>query len=105
METNYKVKIEIFEGPLVLLLYLIKRDENDTYYNSIDQFTYLYHEYLQAFKELNNDIAEQYVVITTNHLYLKSHRLLPLDQQPAKQYGDEDDPRCDLIGQLNEYKK
>ena len=105
METDYKVKLEIFEGPLDLLLYLIKRDEIDIYEISIERITRQYLEYLQAFKELNLDIAGEFVVMAANLIYLKSRSLLPVDQQPPDEEADEDDPRWDLIRQLIEYKK
>lgn len=105
METDYKVKLEIFEGPLDLLLYLIKRDEIDIYDISIERITKQYLEYLQAFKELQIDIAGEFVVMAANLIYLKSRSLLPLDQQPPEEDAEEDDPRWDLIRQLIEYKK
>ena len=105
METDYKVKLEIFEGPLDLLLYLIKRDEIDIYEISIERITRQYLEYLQAFKELNLDIAGEFVVMAANLIYLKSRSLLPVDQQPPDEEAEEDDPRWDLIRQLIEYKK
>jgi segregation and condensation protein A len=105
METDYKVKLEIFEGPLDLLLYLIKRDEIDIYDISIERITRQYLEYLQAFKELKIDIAGEFVVMAANLIYLKSRSLLPLDQQPPEEDAEEDDPRWDLIRQLIEYKK
>lgn len=105
METDYKVKLEIFEGPLDLLLYLIKRDEIDIYEISIERITKQYLEYLQAFKELKIDIAGEFVVMAANLIYLKSRSLLPLDQQPPEEDAEEDDPRWDLIRQLIEYKK
>ena len=105
METDYKVKLEIFEGPLDLLLYLIKRDEIDIYEISIERITKQYLEYLQAFKELKIDIAGEFIVMAANLIYLKSRSLLPLDQQPPEEDADEDDPRWDLIRQLIEYKK
>jgi segregation and condensation protein A len=105
METDYKVKLEIFEGPLDLLLYLIKRDEIDIYEISLERITKQYLEYLQAFKELQIDIAGEFVVMAANLIYLKSRSLLPLDQQPPEEDADEDDPRWDLIRQLIEYKK
>jgi segregation and condensation protein A len=105
METDYKVKLEIFEGPLDLLLYLIKRDEIDIYEISIERITRQYLEYLQAFKELNIDVAGEFVVMAANLIYLKSRSLLPADQQPPDEEADEDDPRWDLIRQLIEYKK
>jgi|ERR1043166_8508469 segregation and condensation protein A len=105
METDYKVKLEIFEGPLDLLLYLIKRDEIDIYDISIERITKQYLEYLQAFKELKIDVAGEFVVMAANLIYLKSRSLLPLDQQPPEEDAEEDDPRWDLIRQLIEYKK
>jgi segregation and condensation protein A len=105
METDYKVKLEVFEGPLDLLLYLIKRDEIDIYGISIERSTRQYLEYLQAFKELKIDIAGEFVVMAANLIYLKSRSLLPLDQQPPEEDAEEDDPRWDLIRQLIEYKK
>lgn len=105
METDYKVKLEVFEGPLDLLLYLIKRDEIDIYDISIERITRQYLEYLQAFKELKIDIAGEFVVMAANLIYIKSRSLLPLDQQPPEEDVEEDDPRWDLIRQLIEYKK
>jgi segregation and condensation protein A len=105
MESDYKVKLEIFEGPLDLLLYLIKRDELDIYEISLERITRQYLEYLQAFKELNIDVAGEFIVMAANLIYLKSRSLLPVDQQPPDEEADEDDPRWDLIRQLIEYKK
>src|ERR1043166_1045497 len=100
METDYKVKLEIFEGPLDLLLYLIKRDEIDIYEISLERLTRQYLEYLQAFKELNIDLAGEFIVMAANLIYLKSRSLLPLDQQPPDEETEEDDPRWDLFGKL-----
>jgi segregation and condensation protein A len=105
METEYKVRLEIFEGPLDLLLYLIKRDEIDIYEISLERITKQYLEYLQAFKELNIDVAGEFVVMAANLIYLKSRSLLPADQQPPEEDVEEYDPRWDLIRQLIEYKK
>lgn len=105
MDTDYKVKLDIFEGPLDLLLYLVKRDELDIYDISIERITHQYLEYLQAFKELNIDVAGEFVVMAANLIYMKSRSLLPADQQPPDEEADDDDPRWDLIRQLVEYKK
>src|SRR3982750_4504951 len=105
METDYKVKLEVFEGPLDLLLFLIKRDEIDIYDISLERITKQYLEYLQAFKELNIDIAGEFIVMAANLIYLKSRSLLPVDQRPPDEEAEEDDPRWDLIRQLIEYKK
>ena len=105
MDTDYKVKLEIFEGPLDLLLYLIKQDEIDIYDISLERITSQYLEYLQAFKELNIEVAGEFIVMAANLIYLKSRSLLPRDQQPPEEDAMEDDPRWELIRQLIEYKK
>jgi segregation and condensation protein A len=105
MEQDYKVKLEVFEGPLDLLLFLIKRDEIDIYDISIERITRQYLEYLQAFKELNIEVAGEFLVMAANLVYMKSRSLLPADQQPPDEEADEDDPRWELIRQLIEYKK
>jgi segregation and condensation protein A len=105
MEIDYKVKLDIFEGPLDLLLYLIKQDEIDICDISLERITSQYLEYLQAFKELNIELAGEFVVMAANLIYLKSRSLLPIDQQPPEEDAGEDDPRWELIRQLIEYKK
>ena len=105
METDYKVKLEVFEGPLDLLLFLIKRDEIDIYDISIGRITRQYLEYLQAFRELNIEVAGEFLVMAANLIYMKSRSLLPVDQQPPDEEAEEDDPRWELIRQLIEYKK
>ena len=105
MDADYKVKLEVFEGPLDLLLYLIKQDEIDIYDISIERITRQYLEYLQTFKELNIELAGEFIVMAANLIYLKSRSLLPIDQQPPAEEAEEDDPRWDLIRQLVEYKK
>ncbi|MFV0416307.1 MAG: segregation and condensation protein A [Chthoniobacterales bacterium] len=105
MEAEYKVKLEVFEGPLDLLLYLIKKDEVDIYDVSIERVTRQYMEYLDAFKVLNIDVAGEFIVMAANLLYIKSRTLLPVDQQMGEEDAEEDDPRWELIRQLIEYKK
>ncbi|MFV0337383.1 MAG: segregation and condensation protein A [Chthoniobacterales bacterium] len=105
MEAEYKVKLEVFEGPLDLLLYLIKKDEVDIYDVSIERVTKQYMEYLEAFKVLNIDVAGEFIVMAANLLYIKSRTLLPVDQQMGEEDAEEDDPRWELIRQLIEYKK
>jgi len=102
---EYKVKLEVFEGPLDLLLYLIKRDEVDIYDVSIERITVQYLEYMEAFHVLNIDLAGEFIVMAANLLYIKSRMLLPKDQQMAEPEAEDDDPRWELIRQLIEYKK
>lgn len=105
MENEYKVKLEVFEGPLDLLLYLIKKDEIDIYDIPIERITKQYLEYLQMFKILDLDIAGEFVVMAANLIYIKSRSLLPVHQQPPDEPAEEDDPRWELVRQLIEYKK
>ncbi len=104
-ESDYKVKLEIFEGPLDLLLYLIKRDEIDIYDVSIERITKQYLEYIETFKMLNIELASEFIVMAANLMYIKSRELLPKTQQPPDEEAEDDDPRWELIRQLVEYKK
>lgn len=104
-EPDYKVQLDIFEGPLDLLLYLIKRDEIDIYDISIDRITKQYMTYLDAFRMLNIGLAGEFLVMAANLCYIKSRTMLPKHQQPPEEDADEEDPRWDLIRQLIEYKK
>ncbi|MEY5013849.1 MAG: hypothetical protein RIS92_207, partial [Verrucomicrobiota bacterium] len=79
---EYKVKLEVFEGPLDLLLYLIKRDEVDIYDISIEKITRSYLEFMDAFKVLDLDVAGEFVVMAANLIYIKSRSLLPVSVQP-----------------------
>lgn len=105
MDTEYKVRLDIFEGPLDLLLYLIKRDELDIYDISIEKITREYLSFVDAFKILNIELASEFIVMAANLMYVKSRMLLPRTQQPPEEDTEEEDPRWDLIRQLVEYKK
>src|SRR6476659_9795134 len=105
MQIEYKVKLEVFEGPLDLLLYLIKKDEVDIYGVSIERITSQYLEYLETFRMLDLEIAGEFVVMAANLIYMKSRSLLPVHQQPPDEEAEEEDPRWDFIRQLVEYKK
>lgn len=105
VDDPYKVRLEIFEGPLDLLLYLTKKDEVDVYDISIERITKQYLEYMKTFRMLNIDLAGEFVVMAANLMYLKSRTLLPKHVQPPEEEAEEDDPRWELIRQLIEYKK
>ncbi len=105
MEDNYKVKLDIFEGPLDLLLYLIKKDEVDVLDVNIERITRQYIAYIDTFKMLNIDLAGEFIVMAANLMYLKSRTLIPRPVQPPEEEGEEEDPRWELIRQLIEYKK
>jgi segregation and condensation protein A len=104
--SDYKVKFEVFEGPLDLLLYLIKKEEVDIYQVNLTRLATQFIEYIDVMRMLDLEIAGEFLVMASTLMYIKSRELLPVDQQVA---GDEDedldDPRWELIRQLVEYKK
>jgi segregation and condensation protein A len=106
MEADYKVKLEVFEGPLDLLLYLIKKEEVDIYDIPIERITNQYMEYLSLMQLLNLEVAGEFLVMAATLMYIKSRMLLPTDQQVTDSEAEEgEDPRWELIRQLVEYKK
>lgn len=101
---TYKVKLEIFEGPLDLLLYLIKKEEIDIYDIPIATITDQYLEYLEMMKLLDLDIAGEFIVMAATLMQIKSKMLLPPEEVPAEE-AVEEDPRAELVRRLLEYKK
>ena len=99
------VKLPVFEGPLDLLLYLIKKDELDIYDIPIERITSQYLDYLRLIKMLDLEVAGEYLVVAATLVYIKSRVILPHDQRPPDDEADEDDPRWELVRQLVEYKK
>lgn len=102
---GYKVELDIFEGPMDLLLYLIKKDEIDIYDIPIESITKQYMAYMETLKMLNIGLAGEFLVMAANLCYIKSRMMLPKHVQPPEEDADEEDPRWDLIRQLIEYKK
>lgn len=103
---DYRVKFEVFEGPLDLLLYLIKKEEVDIYEVNLTRLAKQFIEYIEVMRLLDLDIAGEFLVMASTLMYIKSRELLPVDQQVAVEGEDEDqDPRWELIRQLVEYKK
>ena len=96
-----KVKLDIFEGPLDLLLNLIKENDLDTYELSLTQITEQYLEYVELLKEFNFDDIGEYLVIAAELARLKSRSLLP-DNEDEEII---DEPEIDLVEMLKEYKK
>src|SRR5215469_9372353 len=103
---DYKVKFEVFEGPLDLLLYLIKKEEVDIYEVNLTRLATQFIEYIETMRMLDLEIAGEFLVMAATLMYIKSRELLPVDQQ-AQVEGEEEgtDPRWELIRQLVEYKK
>src|ERR1051325_9842830 len=103
---EYKVKFEVFEGPLDLLLYLIKKEEVDIYEVNLTKLATQFIEYIETMRMLDLEIAGEFLVMASTLMYIKSRELLPVEQR-AEVEGEEDgdDPRWELIRQLVEYKK
>jgi segregation and condensation protein A len=104
VQDDYKVQLDIFEGPLDLLLYLIKKDEVDVYDIPIERITTQYMEYMSLMKLLDLNIAGEFIVMAATLMMIKSRLLLPADERPELEE-EEDDPRWELVRQLVEYKK
>lgn len=100
---SYQIKLEIFEGPMDLLLHLIKKHELDIYSIPIALITQQYLEYLELMKSLDMEIAGDFLVMASTLTHIKSRMLLPPPENPEN---DEDgvDPRAELIRRLLEYK-
>lgn len=101
---TYKVKLEIFEGPLDLLLYLIRKNEIDVYDIPIITITQQYLEYLDMMKALNLEIAGEFLVMAATLMHIKSRSLLPnQEDENAAEQGP--DPLEELRRQLIEYQQ
>jgi segregation and condensation protein A len=103
-QEEYKVQLEVFEGPLDLLLYLIKKDELDIYDIPIERITAQYTEYLNLMRMLDLNIAGEFLVMAATLMMIKSRLLLPPEERGELE-PEEEDPRWDLVRQLVEYKK
>lgn len=104
-QDDYNVKLEAFEGPLDLLLHLIKKEKIDIYDIPISRITEQYLEHLRLMENLDIAVAGDFLVLAATLIYIKSRMLLPPD--PAAD-GDGDlsgDPRAELVERLLEYQK
>jgi len=101
---SYEIKIENFEGPLDLLLHLIKKNEMDIYNIQVADITDQYLRILDAMKSLNLDVAGEFLLMAATLLHIKSKLLLPIHDEEE---GDDDelDPRAELVRRLLEYQK
>ncbi len=99
----YTVKLEVFEGPLDLLLHLIKKNELNITDISIALITEQYLEYLKLMKDLNLDMAGEYLLMASTLLHIKSKMLLPVASEEAEEEGE--DPRAELVRRLLEYQR
>jgi segregation and condensation protein A len=102
---SYRVKLEIFEGPLDLLLYLIKKDEIDIYDIPIARITEQYLAYLELMQELDISVAGDFLVMASTLIYIKSKMLLPPEPKGDGEEDLSEDPRAELVERLLEYQK
>ena len=103
---EYKVQFEVFEGPLDLLLYLIKKEEVDIYEVNLTKLATQFIEYVDLMRQFDLEVAGEFLVMASTLMYIKSRELLPVDQQVVVEGEEEgEDPRWELIRQLVEYKK
>lgn len=101
---SYTVKLEIFEGPLDLLLHLIKENSIDIYDIPIAKITEQYLEYLELIRLLDLNVAGEFLVMASTLMHIKSEMLLPEEERQPEEK-EEEDPRADLVKKLTEYKR
>lgn len=102
---NYRVNLDIFAGPMDLLLYLVRKEEVDVYDIPIAKITNQYLKYIEILESLDIDLAGDFLVLAATLMEIKSAMLLPR-VEPEQLEGEQDqDPRAELVRQLLEYKK
>jgi segregation and condensation protein A len=106
-DSDYRIKLQVFEGPLDLLLFLIRKNELDIYDIPIESVTRQYIDALHAMKELDLEVAGEFFVMAATLMEIKSRMLLPKGQHAIDPNAEEDemDPRWELVHQLLQYKK
>lgn len=102
---SYRVDIEVFAGPLDLLLYLVRKEEVDIYDIPIAKVTEQYIHYIEMLQSLDIDLAGDFLVMAATLMQIKSSMLLPKAEPEAIESEDSNDPRAELVRQLLEYKK
>ncbi|MBS0633819.1 MAG: segregation/condensation protein A [Verrucomicrobia bacterium] len=106
-DSDYRIKLQVFEGPLDLLLFLIRKSELDIYDIPIESVTKQYVDALHAMQQLDLDVAGEFFVMAATLMEIKSRMLLPKGMHAVDLNADEEeiDPRWDLVHQLLQYKK
>ncbi len=106
-DSDYRIKLQVFEGPLDLLLFLIRKSELDIYDVPIESVTRQYIDALHAMQQLDLDLAGEFFVMAATLMEIKSRMLLPRGEAAIdpNSTDDEMDPRWELIHQLLQYKK
>lgn len=98
---EYRVDLAVFQGPLDLLLYLIRKEEVGIYEIPIAKITRQYLQYIELMQTLNLEVAGEYILMAATLIRIKTRMLLPRDEED----GEEQDPREELLMALIEYKK
>ncbi|MDB6093759.1 MAG: chromosome segregation and condensation protein ScpA [Verrucomicrobia bacterium] len=106
-DSDYRIKLPVFEGPLDLLLFLIRKNELDIYDIPIESVTRQYIDALHAMQQLDLDVAGEFFVMAATLMEIKSRLLLPKGQHAIDPNATEEelDPRWELVHQLLQYKK
>ena len=106
-DKDFAIRLPTFEGPMDLLLYLIRRSEVDIYDIPIERVTEQYIESLGSMETLDLEVAGEFFVMASTLMYIKSRMLLPKKDQGSNEDVEEDDidPRWELVQQLLEYRK
>jgi segregation and condensation protein A len=106
-DADHRIKLQVFEGPLDLLLFLIRKNEIDIYDIPIESVTKQYVAVLRSMQELDLDVAGEFFVMAASLMEIKSRMLLPKGQHAVDPdaESDEMDPRWELVHQLLQYKK
>jgi segregation and condensation protein A len=103
MDDSYKIHLPAYEGPLDLLLDLIRKQEIDIYDIPIARITQQYLDYLRMMQELDINLAGEFLLMAATLIYIKSKMLLPAD--PLLAEGESEDPRLELVQRLLEHEK
>ena len=101
---SYKIKLELFEGPLDLLLYLVKKDNLNIYDIPIARVTEQYLQYINLMQLLDLNIAGEFLVMAATLMQIKSKMLLPAEESTGTEE-EQEDPRQELVKRLLEYEK
>ncbi len=103
--TGHPVNLDVFRGPLDLLLYLIERDEIDIFDIPIEPITNEYLQYLSQLDTLNLEVAGEFLVMASQLLEIKSRMLLPQQERQEQEQEEAGDPRAELVQRLLEYRR
>ena len=103
--SELRYQFEVFEGPLDLLLHLVRKEEVDIYEVDMVKLADQFCEYIDLMKRFDLHLAGDFIVMASTLMYIKSKELLPVDLQVLSEEDEEEDPRWDLIRQLVEYRK